>query len=130
MTWTRLERCTGPACPNCGCEDAEILEQPKPSPDPKQGGWWGSGRAECNACGREFRFKELPKPPEPPADPAPVFDEPANPVAVLEPPQVEKRVVPVVKCPDCGGEMKITSSRKVVRYHKCPKCGQTAKTAR
>ena len=42
MSFTTLDLCDGPECPNCGCRDAEILEAP--NADAAATGWWGSGR--------------------------------------------------------------------------------------
>ncbi len=124
----------GPACPNCGCRDVELLREPSPHQldgagnDPDKKSWWGSGLAECNHCRRQFHYKELPAQPEPPAEEVPAPREEALPEP--DPPRIEKVVIPVVTCKDCGAKMKITSTKKAVRYHKCPTCGNTAKTAR
>ncbi len=112
MAW--LEICKGPECPHCGCRDSEILKEPA-------GGrsWFNSGRARCRHCGMEFSFQELPPEPEP----APIV-EPEQTVPI----QIAERTIPAPKCPDCGGEMRVTSTRKAVRYHKCDACGRTMKT--
>ena len=69
MTYARLDRCQGPPCPNCGCEDAEILEQPKPAADKS---WWRSGRAVCRNCDSVFSFKEVSE--DQPTEQQPRFD--------------------------------------------------------
>ncbi len=132
MTRIQLDRCMGPACPNCGCQDVELLREPIPdTPDKKS--WFGSGLAECNHCHRQFHYKQLPD--QPPEDRLPEEALPEEPEAELvaadpDPPQIERAVIPVVTCEDCDTKMKITTVKKHVRYHKCPKCGNTAKTAR
>jgi transcription elongation factor Elf1 len=43
-----LMRCDGPACPQCGCTDAKIIQ-------PATGGF-AHGVAICGFCGRRFSF--------------------------------------------------------------------------
>ena len=128
MTRIQLDRCRGPECPNCGCRDAELLREPIPD-TPQQKTWFGSGLAECNHCRRRFHFKELPAQPQPP----PIEDvsvELEEPAPLPDPPRIEKTFMPVVMCDDCNVQMRITSTKKALRYHRCPQCGNTAKTAR
>jgi tRNA(Ile2) C34 agmatinyltransferase TiaS len=44
--------------------------------------------------------------------------------------EAETRVIVIPKCPKCGGETKVSSTRKAFRWHKCLNCGKTMKTAR
>lgn len=133
-----LTRCDGPGCPNCGCQDVRILEEPKVSGG--QVSWWGSGRARCNHCRRQFSFRELPQNAPAVEEPLEIAEE-AEGVAIIsremvrspqetEAVEAERRVVVVPKCPDCGGETKVSSTRKAFRWHKCVRCGKTMKTAR
>jgi transcriptional regulator NrdR family protein len=48
-----LQKCDGPSCPRCGCQDAEILASPGASK------WFPSGRAVCRNCQSKFTFKEV-----------------------------------------------------------------------
>ena len=113
MNFSNLDRCDGPACPRCGCQDAEILAQP----DASQGHWYGAGRARCRHCNLIYHFKELPK-----------FDVAAS------PPELERkdpvREIPIVTCDDCRTEMKVTKTEGKVRRYRCATCGRTAKRAR
>ena len=91
----------GPACPRCGCEDSTVIKQP----DQTKSVWWGSGTAECNHCGQRYCFK-----PD------------------WQPPAAERRI-PAVVC-QCGETMRVTHTRKSVRYLRCDACGATTKAAR
>lgn len=93
-------------CPNCGCNDTEVTKQP----DPARGVWWGSGSAKCAHCGIAFSFR-------PPVDGTPDGNTPA-------------RIIPQLTCAECGGEMKVTQTRNLLRWYKCVDCGATAKVAR
>lgn len=119
MTYERLDRCTGPVCPHCGCQDAEILTQPHPT---GQKSWWGAGTARCRHCGGQFHFKQAPEPLQPQVD----HHEP-----IVETRNGDGRAVPFVKmlCPKCGSDaVKVTSTRKPVRQHRCDSCGKTFKS--
>lgn len=132
-----LDRADGPPCPNCGCRDAEILREatPRPEgwkPDPDVS-WWDQqidtqGRAKCKCCRLEFTFKEVLTEPEEPE--MPISEPEAAAVATSAPTVISTQTVPTVACPECGAAMRVTSTRRSVRYHKCPKCGKTSKTAR
>jgi ribosomal protein L34E len=87
-----------------------------------------------------FSFRELPQN-APAVEEPPKNAEEAEDIAVIsremvqspedkEVVEVERRVVVVPKCPDCGGETKVSSTRKAFRWHKCVRCGKTLKTAR
>ncbi len=101
-----LERCDGPECPRCGCQDAEILVEPPPNPGST---WFARGRARCRHCNLRFSFRELPggATPEPEAEAdhgCPTY--------------------PVKACPECGSDrVLVTSTRRPIRHHKCPTCG-------
>jgi hypothetical protein len=43
-----LMKCDGPACPQCGCQDAKIIMPAT--------GVFARGVAICNYCGRRFPF--------------------------------------------------------------------------
>ena len=127
MAFERLERCAGPACPKCGCEDAEILEEPK-SPVPEGGSWWGSGRARCNNCRNVFHFKEIP--------PAPVVEY-QEPVVEHQEPILDSpgpaEFVTVHKpiCPGCGSkQVRVTHSLPAFRRYQCRDCKRRFKRLR
>jgi ribosomal protein S27E len=115
MSWHGLERCTGPACPHCGCQDAEILRQPNPD----TASWWADGRARCNHCGREFAFKELPQ------DNAEISEDTSE---IERPADLGVPFIPV-RCPDCrSDDVVVTSTRRPIRWHRCRKCGARFKS--
>jgi len=128
MTYARLDRCDGPPCPNCGCADAEILEQPKPAAEKS---WWGSGKAVCRQCGTEFRFKEAPDV----EHQEPIIETPQLPPiehqgVMLSPAPVDYKLVKVPLCPACRSEdVRVTTTRANLRYYKC-QCGETFKRAK
>ncbi len=122
MTYARLDRCAGPPCPNCGCEDAEILEQPKPAADKS---WWRSGRAVCLHCLSEFRFKGGPEVESWMQQPQIDHQEP---IVETRGPNDDGLAVPYVKmsCPACNSDaVRVTSTRRPIRQHKCSDCGHT-----
>ncbi len=123
MSFATLERCDGPPCPRCGCQDVEILSYPPVRTENGwRGSWFDAGRAVCRHCRLQFTFRELPQN---------EAVEAAEPITLpIEPDLVAEHTIRVVQCSDCGIPMKATSTRKDVRYHKCPHCGKTAKTAR
>lgn len=109
MTLFELEKCNGPACPRCGCCDAEIIALP----DPEKSTWYGAGRAQCKHCRLIYHFKELPqdcdKKPE------------ANGAVFASD----------VCCPSCKSQdVIVTSTRAKVRHHKCRDCNKNFKTPR
>lgn len=151
-----LSRCTGPECPHCGCTQSEILQEPR-GDRPRlieEGGrkrwaegsrWFGStGRAKCGHCRRVFSFTEVPEPPvnvplEPEVNEAmpPELSMADVPVQFQEPVvgrpdvvMVQQRTITTPKCPECGETMKVSSTRKALRWFKCAKCGKTLKIAR
>jgi hypothetical protein len=132
-----LTRCDGPECPSCGCQDVRIIKEPKASNG--QVSWWGSGQARCNHCRRVFSFRAVPTAQnQEPQTAEEIASEmmltPKMPAvqlaATIQAAEVERRVVVVPKCPDCGGETKVASTRKAFRWHKCVRCGKTMKTQR
>ncbi|MBK8916474.1 MAG: hypothetical protein IPM64_18055 [Phycisphaerales bacterium] len=91
----------GTACPNCGCEDAELV---------RRSGWWGqpTERVACRHCGREFTRAA-----EPPAE---TEDTPCT-------------VFPRVACPRCGSKQtRVTSTRAALRWHSCESCQRPFKS--
>ena len=92
-------------CPNCGCNDTTVIQEPNPA----RGRWWGSGSASCAHCGLVFSFR-------PPMDGTP-DSQPA-------------KIIPELTCEACGGEMKVSQTRNLVRWYKCSDCGATRKVAR
>lgn len=119
MSFARLDRCVGPACRRCGCQQATILREPVAGDH----SWWGTGTAKCSHCGLVFGIKaadlEVEQIAEAEPDPKP---EPT--------PKIEQRTIAVVTCEWCNVAMKISSTRKTIRWHKCPQCGRTKKTPR
>jgi len=129
-----LERCDGPVCPRCGCQDARILDPPAPR-GPRL--WWGGqGRARCRHCGFGFYFRETAE--APPTAPTPSKREediamPAVPeaAAIADPPFDPDRgvVYHVLRCPLCGSDqVRITHTARPVRRHKCRACGHAFKS--
>ncbi len=110
-----LDRCEGPACPRCGCQDAEILAKPNPG----QGAWYGAGRARCKHCQLIYHFKEIVTPAASGAD---LQQEPVRKDPVRE--------IPIVMCEQCKTEMKVAKTEGKVRRYRCAGCGRTAKRAR
>lgn len=132
-----LERCNGPECPRCGCQDAKILQAPAPGAK----SWWAdSGRARCQHCGIVFSFREI----------APVETESGRPRAESGEPNAEKGTEPipdsrspipdppdpdrgivyhVIRCPICNSDqVRITRVARPVRYHKCKACQHNFKS--
>lgn len=114
--YARLERCEGPECPHCGCNQSEILQQPQPAGETRS--WWGSGLARCGHCRATFHFQEMPAVTTPESiveHQEPLIDRlPEVPVAV---PYV------TVCCPQCGSDQtRVTSTRRPIRRHKCKAC--------
>lgn len=120
--YARLERCEGPECPHCGCNQSEILREPQPEGETRS--WWGSGLARCGHCGATFHFQELSQP----TVPAPVVE---HQEPVIETPAEEPVAVPyvTVTCPKCGSDqVRVTSTRRPIRRHKCRECQHTFKS--
>lgn len=149
-----LEKCHGPACPRCGCQDAKILAEPpqratlvsKAQQFYGTTSWFAGGRARCKHCGLTFSFRELPPPPEePPEEPRQTEDErtgesgqepAADPLAGLAfvaettvPQGIPPITYPVKACPECGSaEIRVTTKRGRVRHHKCRSCAASFKS--
>jgi len=142
-----LERCDGPECPRCGCQDSEILERP-PSPTAASDAmseaqkhygrtsWFDRGRARCGFCGLVFHFSELPADlppaeiPPPAIQSPPVVETPIPPPVDYQAPVIETprsgngapKLRPIA-CPDCGSDsVRVTSTRATVRYYSCKAC--------
>lgn len=133
MTYLRLDRCTGPECPRCGCTDSEITSEPKPPPINGQQGWWDSGLAYCRACGNEFFFKEVPAPitngngHAPSVAVAPI-DAPPE---ASDPPAGDYALVKKHLCPECkSDQVRVTHSLATVRRYQCKECKTRFKRAR
>jgi len=103
-----------PDCPRCGCNDTTVVKPPDPARDK----WWGAGLAECRHCGLRYNFRGSQNGHAGNGQPAPAA--PAGP----------QRIIPVVPCERCDTEMRVTQTRKQLRYYKCPDCGHTRKLAR
>jgi len=131
MTYLRLQRATGPACPRCGCTDSEILQRPPEAAtaqqpfaiaDPQKAAawarssWWQSGKARCNHCRNVFVFQEMPASPPEVADQ--VIEQESQPA---EPSRK------ATECPKCGGPFHVYKTRGQVQYRKCknPDCKNT-----
>lgn len=145
-----LERCNGPACPRCGCQDADVLVQPASdaqlrSLHPKlvetygTASWFSGGNARCKHCGLRFNFRALPEPPEEPEEPEVPAASPADPLAGIvlagtAPASVPQGIpppitYPVEACPGCQSpDVRVTTSRGRVRHHKCRACGAKFKS--
>ena len=126
MGYVRLERCRGPTCPNCGCQDTRILVAPRDEKHARS--WWGSGKARCNYCSVVFYFQSEPnngkqiQTQETPID----HQEP-----VVESNSDRLPVVAYIqtRCPAChSARTRVSSTRRPIRWHKCRDCGHTFKS--
>lgn len=128
MSFAALDLCSGPNCPRCGCNQSKVLQEPSATEgvyvkagERRTGlAWFASGRARCGHCGTVFAFREKK---------AGSASLPQSTPTEL-PATAEARTMPVLTCEKCGETMKISSTRKTVRWHKCPRCGATRKTPR
>lgn len=114
MTWLRLDRCDGPACPHCGCQDTEI--------DRRRRRWGAaSTRYRCRNCGTTWHPTRWTAESAEPATAEPNGNgEVSAGGAVIYRP---------VRCPECGStDTKVTSTRRPVRHHKCRACGAAFKS--
>lgn len=105
-----MQRMTCPECPQCGCNDSEVVRTYKS---------FGVETAlrRCAYCGKEFTARA-------PAPPPVVHEEPKPPTPVFHEPQK-------THCPQCDStETRVSSTRKLIRHHKCGSCSHTFKTAR
>ena len=139
-----LDRCTGPACPNCGCEDTTITVKPPPAGPPRVDSlgrqlpstWWGSGKARCNFCHQAFFFREVEEPaqtpPLPAALPIPAEIDPLAGLAIepLEATPEPQKAIPFGCCPKCGGKGLVKSVQGGFQYRKCKQCGENFKTVK
>jgi len=138
VTYARLDRCNGPPCPHCGCEDVEIAPLPTPPRRcPGQSGpvesWYRQAqvryrRAQCRACYAEFYVEDI-------EQSEPVIETPQLPPieyqgVMLSPAPLDYKLVKVPICPVCRSEnVRITSTREFLRHYKC-ECGETFKRAK
>ena len=108
-----LQKCDGPACPACGCQDTRRYAGRRR--------WTGQEYVQfvCQHCGKVFypedrwqeKSAEQEKTPEPEISPG---------GAVIYRP---------VRCPKCNSlKVKVTSTRRPVRHHKCEDCGERFKS--
>lgn len=105
-----LEKCSGPPCPRCGCQDVRILQEPPPEQSQGPATWWAAGRAVCNHCRTKFAFRERP----------PEELDPPDPLETVALPEPEP---PATKCPKCGGRYHAYRTIGQVQYRKCKDCG-------
>lgn len=123
---TVLDRCSGPPCPRCGCQDSEILQWPNNGES-----WYATGRARCRHCGTRFAFRPARTQPRPTDEVSPVT---SPEIAHQEPPPLSTRPIRVVSdptlCPQCGGKAKVASTRPGYRRMKCSACGHAFKIAK
>jgi hypothetical protein len=125
MSFLSLDQASGPACPACGCGESIVFRaDSRPARILRQGVCVAeivqvTQRRRCGHCGLAWTLRENRPSAEPDAIPE-----------TFEPPAIEPEPPEKPRCPQCGGEMVVTSTRKAIRYHKCPDCGTTAKTPR
>jgi len=120
-----LDKCTGPACPHCGCQDAEIIRMPTGT------GWWdGTGKAWCRHCGKFFHFRKRQRFANAEDQTSQPEQEETStpPVEHQEPPPPSTRNGNPLKCPHCGGRGLVKSTRKGIQHRKCRDCGHNYKT--
>jgi len=111
-----LEKCQGPECPRCGCQDTEEVFA--------RGRWNGARlpRLVCKNCGFQWRKKKW------------ATAQGNGDTAEAEPsehaePIPEGVVYHVIRCPNCNSDQTaITSTRRPIRHHKCKQCGNTFKS--
>lgn len=127
MSYFILDAAAGPACPACGCAESIVFRaDARPARILRQGICVAeivqvTQRRRCGHCGLAWTHRA--NQPAAEASPSP---------ETFAPPPIEPEPEPPAKprCPRCGGEMIVTSTRKALRYHKCSACGATAKTPR
>lgn len=117
-----LEKCQGPECPRCGCQDSEEVDG--------RGRWGGLvlTRRVCKYCGYLWREKKWGQP------------EPSNgdngESTEAQPPIPDAVIWSVIRCPDCKSrDTRVSSSPKPaspdmprIRRHECKACGNTFKS--
>jgi len=107
-----LQRVQGPDCPECGCQDAEVVDR---------GTRWGQPheRRQCNHCGRTWYAA---------VEQSAVSDQPSAEAESND--EADQLVVyRSVCCPHCGSaQTKVTSTRRPIRHHKCLECGWSFKS--
>lgn len=119
-----LERCDGPPCPRCGCQDSKILQWPNDGAS-----WYATGRAECRHCGTRFGFR-----------PARAARRQEDAESTVYPPEIDVQepaplsVRPIglaadpTACPQCGGKGLVYRTVDRQQYRKCGNCGNRFKT--
>ena len=107
----QLKRIEGHPCPNCGCQQSEVVSTET---------WWGKPREkrECRHC--ETRFSaEVSVPPA-------KSEEQAKDAAGERKDAVRYRPI---RCPECGSKRTRTTKTKApIRYHRCQICKHTFKS--
>lgn len=137
MSYATLDRCAGPECPRCGCQQAEILQEPDPELGTKN--WWGTGLARCQHCGMAFHFKpidapRIPSPDQSRVDPPRCHPLTPSPQHPSTPPAGAGVRYAATTCPNCGStQTRVTSSPRPVgqtkiRRHQCRECGEKFKS--
>lgn len=108
-----VQKCDGPECPDCGCQDTETTTPRKAG----SAGWFAeSARQRCNHCGRQWI---------PDAALAQSIDQ-ANEIG---PPDRDAVIYHVIRCPACRGKnTHVASTRRPIRQHKCDDCGHPFKS--
>jgi hypothetical protein len=118
-----LDKCDGPPCPRCGCQDVKILVEPRPAAAPAAFSgvepsrqaptqWWPTGRAQCNHCRTRFSFREV----APTIDAEPELPEESEPQPSAQP-------AAPTKCPQCAGSrFYVYRTKGAIQYRKCKDC--------
>lgn len=125
-----LEKCQGPECPRCGCQDSEEVDT--------RGRWGGLvlTRRVCRHCGYQWRKKKWGTGREELSGESPesIVESP-EPTVEGNGEKVDGVPYYVTRCPKCNSRAtKIVSSPKAVgdmpriRRHKCKTCGNTFKS--
>lgn len=137
-----INRCDGPPCPRCGCQDCEVHNWPR---DASQS-WYASGRATCRHCGTFFAFRPAINGQGPteagaledaaqaiaPPLMADAYQATAAPcVDFQQPPpdSLRNKQDPTI-CPACGHTAKAYATKGRTQYRRCPECGNRFKTMR
>lgn len=140
-----LERAQGPACPRCGCQDADVRAAPPAAPVVSKSqqhygmaSWFAAGRARCRHCGLLFSFRELPgndTTDQESGDRSQESEEaqPLNahhaPAPATVSPETKSLRYPVRQCPHCQStKIRVTTTRRPLRHHKCDGCKKTFKS--
>ena len=104
-------------CRRCGCFDVRDV----------------AGRRVCRHCGTDRgpapRPRAVPQGTNDAGDPIAGEDELGIPPTVAS--EDKQREAPVASCPACGSlQVRVTSSRKLLRHYRCDSCGERFKLPR